>query len=273
MSGWLKEYGPWCLSLAAVAQFWIWLALQRRRSRARVQLYETGTVEVGYDTNGPMLCLAGVIRSMERAVFVKSVELTLEKEKTRTEFRWMAFKPNFFLPLSGGKSWEMPGPFLVSPGDPHRFNIVFHDLQVFQEVKVLLHRYYQQWHDVEKQIHDRKARRSEAEAERIQEEIIGEFKRKEVCVSSYTELDRKCYWEQGAYALTLKVLTDGGTGDFSKHLRFNLSKIDSKLLKSNCIAMLEEPIQSSLGKTPIPYKTVQAEFAKVSGEVPATAPR
>src|SRR3954469_9454952 len=131
----VRTQGPWIFSLIALAQFWVWVLLSRSGRRKHLDLYESGSVEIGFDANGPLIGLAGVIRPAEKEVFVQSMELTLvsEKDKSKRMFKWIAFKPNFLLPLAGARAWEMPHPFLISPGETHKFNIIFHDTEAFRE--------------------------------------------------------------------------------------------------------------------------------------------
>ncbi|MDB5106775.1 MAG: hypothetical protein JWP91_4464 [Fibrobacteres bacterium] len=266
----LIDKGPWILSILAVAQFWIWFLLRRSRGKAQVEIYESGSVEVGFDANGPLIALAGVLRPLAREVFVQSIEVALvsERDKAKREFRWIAFKPNFLLPLAGAKAWEMPHPFLVTPGDTRKYNIVFHDVEAFQQVKGILQSYYHNWRETERRITEWRQRRggsglagiASGDVKGEHDDLIAEFKKQEACVSAYTDLDQKCYWEQGSYGLTVKVVTEGGTGDYTKSFRFTLGKIDSKMLKGNCVTMLDEPIAATMGRVQVPCRVVQSEY-------------
>lgn len=271
----LIENGPWALSILAVAQFWIWFLVRRSGGRTRVEMYESGSVEVGFDANGPLIALAGVLRPPEKEVFVRSIEVTLvsDKDKAKREFRWIAFKPNFLIPLAGVKAWEMPHPFLVSPGDTRKYNIVFHDVEAFQQVKGVLQSYYHQWRETERRITEWRQRRggtglggaASGDLKGEHEDLISEFKKQEACVSAYTELDHKCYWEQGNYGITVKIVTEGGVGDHTGNFRFTLGKLDAKMLKGNCVTMLDEPIAATMGRVQVPCRVVQAEYAAGSG--------
>ncbi|HKP96530.1 MAG TPA: hypothetical protein VJ385_12300 [Fibrobacteria bacterium] len=273
MTAFLREQGPWILSILAVAQFWIWFLLRKSGGRRRLELYESGSIEVGFDANGPLIALAGVLRPVDKEVFVQSVEVSLvaDKDKARREFRWIAFKPNFLLPLAGAKAWEMPHPFLVSPGDTRRYNVVFHDVEGFRQVKGILQSYYHHWRETERRILEWRQRRGgpslaggagfpPPEGKGDHEELISEFKKRDACVSAYTDLDQKCYWEQGSYGITVNVVTEGGTADYTKSFRFTLGKLDAKLLKGNCVTMLDEPIAATMNRIQAPCQVVQAEY-------------
>jgi hypothetical protein len=262
----LFRYGPWILSILAFAQFWIWQSMRRSGSGKALELFETGTVEVGFDANGPLVGLAGVLRSSELEAFILSMELELvsDRDKTKSKFRWMAFKPNFLLPLAGQRAWEMPHPFVVSGGEPGKFNVVFHDTVAFPQVKSILQSYYHHWHEVERRIIERRSLNPSETLLKGHDDLISEFKRQDVCVNSYTELNQKCFWEQGNYTLTLKVITENGQADIHRTFHFNLGKQDAKLLKTNCVTMLEEPIAGLLGLPLTQCQAVQAEYVKAS---------
>ncbi len=238
--------------------------IHRVGKSSRLELYETGTVEVGFDANGPLIALAGVLRAADREIFVQSLELTLtcDRDKGKRSFRWIAFKPNFLLPLAGSRVWEMPHPFMVAPGEPGKFNVVFHDTEAFPMVKGVLQGYYHHWHEVERKIVERRSMKPAEADTALHDDLIGEFKRTDVCVNSYTELNNRCYWEQGSYSLSLKVITEGGVADIVRAFRFNLGKRDAKLLKTNCVTMLDEPIAGLLGKPATQCQAVQAEYSK-----------
>jgi hypothetical protein len=269
-----REHGPWILSVLALAQFWMWFLLRKIGGRKRLELYESGSIEIGFDANGPLIALAGVLRPLSGEVFVRSIEVALvsDKDKARREFRWIAFKPNFLLPLSGAKAWEMPHPFLVTPGDTRKYNIVFHDVDGFQQVKGVLQSYYHHWRETERRILEWRQRRGgssppsgagfpPSEAKLDHEDLIGEFKKQDVCVTAYTDLNQKCYWEQGSYALSVKVLTEGGQGDCAANFRFTLGKLDAQMLKGNCVTMLDEPIAATMGRAQSACQVIQSEYS------------
>jgi hypothetical protein len=263
MESFLKT-GPWILSILALAQFWIWLLTRKSGGSQRLELFESGSIEIGFDANGPMIALAGVLRPLEKDVFVHAVEATLvsDKDKAKRDFRWIAFKPNFLLPAAGAKAWEMPHPFLVAPGDTRKYNIVFHDVEGSRQVKGILQSYYHHWRETERRIVEWRQRRGGNSASGAEhEDLIGEFKKQDACVTAYTDLNQKCYWEQGSYSLAVKVVTEGGVADFTKDFRFTLGKLDAKQLKGNCVSMLDEPIAATMGRPLAACQVVQAEYA------------
>lgn len=264
----IRDYGPWVLSILALAQYWIGSWFRRSRAPAALEMYESGSIEVGFDSNGPLIALAGVLRPGHSETFVRAIELTVlsDKDKAKREFRWIAFKPNFLLPLAGAKAWEMPHPFLVRPGETSRYNIVFHDSEGGREVKRILQGYQHQWRDAERRILEWRQRRGPGGPASLDgkgdahDDLVAEFKRQESTLTAYTDLDRACWWEQGSYSLAVKVLSEGGPA-MTKEFRFTLGKMDSKLLKSNCVNLLDEPIAATMGRGLAPCIVAQADYA------------
>ena len=265
-----KEFGPWMLSLAALAQFWIYLLWVNRRGRGKLEAFDTGRVELGFDANGPLIGLAGVLRAHAGEVFVRSLEVTLtaDKDGIPRRFRWMASKPEFLPSLEAAGSWEMPHPFPVSAGATRRFNAVFQDPEAAADMQVLLLAYRQEWREAEAKVQERRTKRmpGEGDPDAAMKEAVSEFKRKEICAESYTLMDRRCYWEPGSYTLTLAVRAEGPVAGLSRsvaaggNFRFNLGKHEAKRLKANCIAILDEPICAALGRASAPIQAVLAEF-------------
>jgi hypothetical protein len=166
----------------------------------------------------------------------------------------------------------MPHPFLVTPGDTRKYNIVFQDVDGSRQVKGILQTYYHHWRETERRILEWRQRRGGSapqagavyppgEAKIDHEDLIGEFKKQDACISAYTDLNQKCYWEQGNYTLSVKVVTEGGIGDFAGNFRFNLGKLDAQALKGNCVTMLDEPIAVTMGRAHSACQVVQSEYS------------
>ncbi len=251
----------WAISLIGFSQFWIWMLWRRFAPARPLEIFPARNLEIGFDENGPVVAVAGIIRSPDDQVFIQSMELKLthEKGKSTRTYRWLAFKPDFLLPNHAARSWEMPHPFMVSMGEARKFNIVFNDVDAFPNVKGILATYYHHWHETELRIQERRDRLNGDSGLTDQGDLVSEFKHRDVCVAAYTELDRKCYWEPGVYDLSLAVHGENGALAATSNSRFTLEKSDTQILKSNCVLMLDEPIAAVLGKRLAPCKSVQVE--------------
>ncbi len=253
------------LALFATLQLWIFLLAQKKRQR-QLFLHESGNIEIGFSALGPWVALRGVLRVTGKSAFVSGFELTLvdEKDKKQRDFSWIASRSGFL--QSDASEWETPAGFLVSEDSPKRYHIVFGDLNRARASKDLLLRYNGVWSEAEIQISSlRKSQKNPAEIKNLTEEILQEFKRREICFQSYTELDKACFWEHGSYTLNLKVKMEDPESSIDKTFAFSLSKVDVKFLKSNSVYLLDEPIAKVLN-LPIPsLQTVQLEYGHPDG--------
>ncbi len=231
-----------------------------------LEIFPAGGIEVGFSPMGPFLSLAGIIRSLNQDILVHSMDLTVvaDRDKSTYSMVWQAFKPHFLFQTAKemvqDQKREMSHPFLVQAHNPYRFNIVFHDLHAEKEVKEILRDYEHQWHKVVRTVMERRDHRASGEVGENHLDLVTDFKKQDICINSYTELNRKCYWEQGSYSLTLKINTEDALADQVCFFKFQLEKHDASLLKTNCVSMLDEPIAELLGKTRPLFKTVLANY-------------
>ena len=56
----LKDIGPWIVGFAALVQVWV-IALWKKLRKGKIDLYESGSVEIGYSGLGPSVALTAAI--------------------------------------------------------------------------------------------------------------------------------------------------------------------------------------------------------------------
>jgi len=123
----LKELGPWILGFVALIQVWV-IAAWKRMRKGSIEIYESGSIEIGYGDLGPSVALIGTLRCLEKDVFIKSmnVEIVRKKDGARHHFRWYAFRPNeLSLGAQSQPRLEIAGSFLATPSQPNKYNIFF----------------------------------------------------------------------------------------------------------------------------------------------------
>jgi hypothetical protein len=255
----LKSYGVLILAIYGILQVWFIAFWKKYIRKGTINLYETGTIEIGYSTFGPTIGLNGTLRAINKEVFIKSIDLLVirEKDKSQHIFKWIAFRPPK-IDFAGTQpiSMEIPSSFLVSLGAPHRFNIVFNDNDLFEDIRPLFNDYIKEWYKVVEQLTKIPPSPSgvfQSEIATKQIEIIEEFRKNKIHVDTYTALDRKCYWEPGSYSLKVNIRTSKPDEVFTNNYRFSITEPDSKNLKLNVITMLEEPVSNYLRVQNYPY--------------------
>lgn len=263
----IKSYGILILAIYGTIQVWFIALWKKYVRKGKISIYETGTIEIGYGTFGPTIGLNGTLRALNKDVFVKSIDLEVVREKDRAQhvFNWIAFRPPK-IELAGTQpiSMEIPAGFLVSPDSPHRFNIVFNDAGLLEEIRPLFNEYISEWLKVVEQLSKvwppSVGVTPQPEIIAKQLELIEAFRKSPIRVETYTALDRKCYWEVGRYRLKINVRTSKPDKVFTNNYRFSITEADSKNLKLNVITMLEEPISNYLRVQNYPYNFAYSAY-------------
>ena len=119
----LKDLGPWIISFVVLAQFWVIAAWKRFIQKGRVEIYESGALEVSYGTFGPSISLTGTLRAINKDIFIRQIRIrvTRQKDGARFLFNWRAFRPNT-IQLVGQQiaTLELASSFLLTTDAPHK---------------------------------------------------------------------------------------------------------------------------------------------------------
>ena len=275
MGEFIKSYGTLILAIYGVVQVWLIALWKRYMRKGQINIYETGTVEIGYSTFGPTIGLNGTLRALNKDVFVRSIDLMVIREKDRSQhiFHWIAFRsPKIDIAGTQPISMEIPSGFLISPSSTHRFNIVFNDNDLFEDIRSIFNAYITEWYRVVDELTKIRPSSSgvfdrEIFAEQIA--IIDNFRKSKNHIDTYTAFDRKCYWEPGNYRLTINVRTSKPDRLFSNNYFFSINESDSRNLKLNVITMLEEPISNYLRIQNYPYNFAYSPYKYNEGQASA----
>ncbi len=254
----LKTYGTFIVAFLALIQPWIIALYKRFFRQGEIDIYETGSIEIGYSTFGPTIGINGTLRCHHNDLFVQDIKLELVKQKnsSRHIFDWGVFR-NQKLTMSGDQNeFEIPYGFMLSTSSPRRFNIQFHDIQVKSEMQTVINKVNEEWVkgiiDIIYQ-GDPQLLPEAGGLSSYPSAIIGfyeQFKKKDTHVQAYTDLDRMCYWEEGKYSLIMTVQTAKPNKQFIKKWDFNLSEQDKESVRLNSVNMLQEVL---LPKLPVQY--------------------
>ena len=127
LSSFLKDYGTLIIAIYGVIQLWLVYIFRRIFRRARVELYTTELVEIGYSNFGPTIGLYGTITTLNKDSFVSNISLLVRRERDRAEhrFNWLAFRSNqITISPASQIAFELPSGFIITPTQPHRYNIL-----------------------------------------------------------------------------------------------------------------------------------------------------
>lgn len=155
MREFINEYGTLVLAVYGIVQVWFIALWMQYIRKAKIKIYETGTIEIGYIAFGPTIRLTGTLRTLNKNIFIKSIDLLIirEKDKAQHALKWFAFRPPT-IDLTGSQpvSMEIPSSFLISPDSPHKYNIIFNDEGLFEDIRPLFNIYMSEWYKVADQL-------------------------------------------------------------------------------------------------------------------------
>lgn len=235
---WLKEWGALSIAAAALAQPWVLAAYRRLFRRPTVEAFPIGHIEVGYSQLGATIGLQGTLLAARRDVFVYAMELDLVrgKDSATHHFIWSLFR-GFKAKASElhDVEMELAGGFVLKPGQPRRYNILFQDAELSADVRETLEGLQNDWLAYTDEFEGRTDEAGEpVSEERMYEAFSGESAH----VDAWARLDRLRYWEPGSYSLTMRVLTSDPDGAYEFQWHFDLTDAQESLVKLNAVEMV-----------------------------------
>ena len=242
----VSELGPWVIGFAALAQVWI-IALWKRYRKGAVQVYESGTIEVGYSTLGPTIGLMGTLHSVHKEVFVQRIKIVITRRTDGSThyFSWRALRPKTTsLADDHIDSVEFPLSFLLKPTDPFRYNILFVDEAFLTALKPVVDPVAAEWYEFRRERVSKLDNTHESAVQALlsdpifDEVLHSEYSKKEEVVAAYTVLDRSFYWTPGNYDIDFQVECSSPRNEFQKSWSFELTSDDSDRLRLNSIRVL-----------------------------------
>jgi hypothetical protein len=95
MNEFLKGWGSLIIAAIALAQPWVIGLFKKCFRRKRVEIYETGTIEIGLSTFGPTVGLFGTLNAIHGDAVVRNMTLKVVrlKDKAEQDFSWGFFDP------------------------------------------------------------------------------------------------------------------------------------------------------------------------------------
>ncbi len=241
----------WSFLVAAVAlvQPWVIALWRRYFRRGDVRVYETrfGNIEVGYTANGATLSLLFTARAVHREQFVRDISVTVikERDKSHHRFEWRFFRPLTISPYPPyPEAMELPASFLLSPGQPRTLRIVFGDIDVEPEMRLISERVMALWEEHRPMIEagelDEEGRPylglvppGDPSFPREAARSFDGMSKTPAYREILTALDRRCYWEPGRYNMTVTVTTTESATTHATTFGFTLTERDSRSLRSN----------------------------------------
>lgn len=261
MKDFLRDWGSLLLAVIALVQPWLlgfWLRFFRR---SQVDIYEIGSVEVGFSSFGPTIGLHGTLRSLYRDAFIRSIDLKLTRSKDQSQhaFRWGIFRTSAIGPEQQ-PSYQLCSPFLLTKDSAFAYNIQFWDAQTQEEGRSVTEALREAWASTFMDAGGRQLLERGADLAALGEElreataqVYSEFANEPIHVNSYQALQRLCYWEAGRYSLEMTVTTVRPKRGFSRRWEFELTAKEVDLLRLNIVKLVQDACGQQRGSYNFAY--------------------
>jgi hypothetical protein len=242
MIHWLRTWGALLIAGVALAQPWAIAILRRYLRPGRIDIYETGLIEIGYGGLGSSVGLLGTLRAIDRDLFVESMTLrvTRVRDQSQHDFEWAAFRPFSMAPMLELSSLEMPVGFMLLTSTPQRYNVFFRDNATQEAQRDAAAPLQAEWKErVDKAFLDALVAAPHGTSQEDLAEMMRQSEQQlfvailndSIYQQAAVDLDRICYWDAGTYRLALEVKTPDQT--FSKYWTFSLTDADERGLRAN----------------------------------------
>ncbi len=254
MIAFLRSYSTLFIAALALLQPWL-LALYRKFFRqGRIEIYETGNLEIGYTGFGPTIGIIATLRCIDRDFFVRTIQLELVKHKDQSKhaFQWGVFRDQKITIGTGTQgTLELPFAFMLSTLLPQRLNIQFQEMQRQSEIQGIIYTLTDHW------AKERIKAQTET-GESLLAQILSQkgslpqefqdpfssayekFRKSPVYIESFDSVSRICYWEAGKYNLKIIVRTSKPDRSFEKNWDFVLNQDEVKLIRLNVVKLFDD---------------------------------
>jgi len=240
-----KIYGTLIIAIVALIQPWVRTLWKKCFQQGKIEIYRTGDIEIGYSAFGTTIGLNGTLRCINRDLFVQSIKLKLTKQKdsSKHDFEWGAFRSEQLSTKGREVSATLPRGFILSTISPFPYSIQFHDAELKSDIIKKLIKLKNEWSKVIYDVGRPEMLRILSQHTPFPPELDAlykNFSKSEIHVSSFTSLDRMCYWEASKYTMKLTISTSKPDKFFNKIYKFTLTEQDIQLIRLNIVKLLQD---------------------------------
>ena len=241
------------VAIVALAQPWAFAIYRRMFQPGSIDVYETGNIEVGFGSAGASIALQGTLRALHRDQFVRRARLEVirRKDGSTRHYDWMWFRgANTAGP---GYQFELSSGFMLTTGQPQRYNIQFLDPASGSDLRLPLQVLRTEWNSALTEAIDPEtvdqfvAEKRFSELEPLVSGVHDDFCRSPAYTVAYTMVDRLCYWEPGEYTLKLFIVSARPNRSFEKVWGFVLAESEVTALHLNSVKILGETCSRPIG--------------------------
>lgn len=254
---WSREGWTLAIAVAALIQPWLTAAWKRLFRAGTVDIYETGSLEIGFSGVGATIGVIGTLRSRDRDMFIERAYLTLipPTDSKPRRFDWTVFRTTKTVlgqtaaafgqvGQTGEVAVDLPASFMISAVQPYRFNILFSDILLVDQLRPILTKYSQSWVSyLDGQGLIERMNALGTDQQKLMKTLSKAFETFTTTteyVAALTEVEKLFYWTPGNYQLTLNVVTARPNRRYRKTWSFNLLEDAIESLRLNPPAILSE---------------------------------
>src|SRR5262245_56334176 len=240
MTEFLKGWGSLIIAAIALMQPWLIGLFKKCFRRKRVEIYETGSIEIGLSTFGPTVGLFGTLNAIHGDAVVRNMTLKVVrlKDKAEHDFSWGVFRSPKFVAAGPDPSFQLGSTFVIPSASPHHFSILFWDRGLIDEAQPFATKLVEQWNEFLK--NKLSTADPDVDPMKLRFDAYEEFARTSEHLNTYTALQDMFYWHPGRYFLQLEVATIHPDNKFIKKWEFRLTEQDSNSLKLNVVSVLRD---------------------------------
>lgn len=258
-----KEYLTTIIAIIALVQPWVGWLWQKLFRRGTIEMYESGTIEVGYSNLGPTIAVQGTLLGREREMFVRAISLAVVREADNAQhsFEWLAFRGVRFITTRPNEmAFQLPAGFLLLPSQAFRYNIVLNDVS-FQQQHVLpvLEPLRTAWTTAVQQALGaalNNPQPGQLPLQNAAQAAYPAFAQQAVHVNARAHLDQQFYWNPGWYKLSMRIQTK--EREVTKNWRFELSQANSQMLRHNALKAVRQVCDQYFGEYNFAYVRYEA---------------
>ena len=210
-----------------------------------IKNYLSDTVEIGYSQYGMTLGVTGTITAAGKFTFITnmSIELLTKSSRYIFVFDWLAFRPIQFGETGvKGSGIKTASKFMVTEGEPYKYNIVFADQLQYATINPIIKEIRKGWDALT-------AENAALSTPQNPTQLFENFLQRKEIVHAQAVLRNQCYWRAEPYTLKLNFSGKSGQKIHEDIKTFILTAEDIKKMEINPIATIAD-----LCKLPgIPY--------------------
>jgi len=184
-------------------------------SRSPLHHQVHNNVQLGFHPYGPTVTLSGQLSTTGKVCLIDHISISLRVPGSSIErhFEWFALHP--YASSDGHLCTDQsPAKFVLSPGKPYPYSIMFADNDCYAEMKPLIQGLLSAWQDFRN-----------ANAAIPLAQSFAEFSKDSMIRGTTNILQDLCYWKPGKYALTVSVATNKES--FHKQTSFRIEETSS----------------------------------------------